>query len=52
MTTIGIDFQIKFLNINNKKIKLQIGDTAGQEFYLIVEKNYFNLNDGLIIMLD
>ena len=31
ITTIGIDFKIKSLNIGGKKIKLQIWDTAGQE---------------------
>ena len=30
MTTIGVDFRFKTLNINQKNIKLQIWDTAGQ----------------------
>ena len=30
-TTIGIDFKIKSIDINGKKLKLQIWDTAGQE---------------------
>ena len=50
--TIGIDFQIKYININNKKIKLQIWDTAGQERYRVVTKNYFNSSDGFIIIYD
>ena len=29
--TIGVDFKIKTLNIDNKNVKLQIWDTAGQE---------------------
>ena len=52
ITTVGIDFQIKILNINNKKIKIQIWDTAGEERYRIVAKNYFNTSDGFIIMYD
>lgn len=52
ITTIGIDFQIKYLNVCNKKIKLQIWDTAGQERYQIVAKNYFNSSDGFIIVYD
>ena len=52
ITTIGIDFQIKYLNISNKKIKLQIWDTAGEERYRIVAKNYFNSTDGFIIVYD
>ena len=31
VTTIGIDFKIKTINLDGKTIKLQIWDTAGQE---------------------
>lgn len=30
VATIGVDFKIKSLPINDKKIKMQIWDTAGQ----------------------
>lgn len=30
VATIGVDFKIKMLQVENKKIKLQIWDTAGQ----------------------
>jgi small GTP-binding protein len=52
VTTIGIDFQIKYLNINKKKIKVQIWDTAGQERYRVVTKNYFNSSNGFVIIYD
>ena len=52
VATIGIDFQIKYLNIDGKKIKLQIWDTAGQERYRVVTKNYFNTSDGFLIIYD
>ena len=52
ITTIGIDFQIKYLNINNKRIKVQIWDTAGQERYRVVTKNYFNSSNGFVIIYD
>ncbi len=52
VSTIGIDFQIKYISINNKKIKLQIWDTAGQERYHILAKNYFTSTDGFIIVYD
>ena len=51
-TTIGVDCQIKHLNINNKEIKLEIWDTAGMERYRILTKNYYNGSDGFIILYD
>jgi GTPase SAR1 family protein len=30
LTTIGIDFKIKTINIGKDKVRLQIWDTAGQ----------------------
>ena len=52
LTTIGIDFQTKNINMNNKNIKIQIWDTAGQERYRIMAKNYYNSSDGFIIVYD
>jgi len=31
ITTIGVDFKIKTVNIDGDRVKLQIWDTAGQE---------------------
>lgn len=52
ITTVGLDFQIKDLDINNKKIKVQIWDTAGQERYHVITKNFFKGSDGFIIIYD
>ena len=52
LTTVGIDFQEKFLNINNKKIKIEIWDTAGQERYRNISKNYFQSSDGFLLAYD
>ena len=52
LCTIGIDFQEKIINKNNKKIKLQIWDTAGEERYRNITKNYFQACNGFIIAYD
>lgn len=31
ITTIGVDFKVKIITVDNVNIKMQIWDTAGQE---------------------
>ena len=52
LSTIGIDFQIKNLTMNSKKIRLQIWDTAGEERFRNIAKNYYQSSDGFIIVYD
>ena len=52
LSTIGIDFQIKNLEINSKKIRLQIWDTAGEERFRNIAKNYFQSSDGFLVVYD
>ena len=52
LSTIGIDFQIKNLVINNKNIRIQIWDTAGQERFRNIAKNYFQSSNGFILVYD
>ncbi len=52
LNSIGVDFKSKDLNVEGKKIKLQIWDTAGQERYNAVNKNLFQKVQGVIIMYD
>ena len=52
LTTVGIDFQYKSLNINDKKIKVEIWDTAGQERFRNIAKNYFQSSHGFLLVYD
>ena len=52
LSTIGIDFQIKNLKLNSKKIRVQIWDTAGQERFRNIAKNFFQSSDGFVIVYD
>ena len=52
ISTVGIDFETKYLRLNGKIINLQIWDTAGQERYKVLAKNYYKNSDGFIIVYD
>lgn len=48
-TTIGVEFGIKIIDLDSKKIKLQIWDTAGQENFKSITKSYYR--DSCIVIL-
>jgi len=50
--TIGVDLQVKMLNIENRIIALQLWDTAGQERFRSITKQYFRKSDGVILVYD
>ena len=50
--TIGVDFKVKTLEINNKKVKMQIWDTAGQERFRTVVSTYFRGAHGILLIYD
>lgn len=51
ITTIGIDFKIRTVEIDGKRVKLQIWDTAGQErFRTITTGKPFPLNHALMFV--
>ena len=41
MSTIGVDFRFKSININQKIVKMQIWDTAGQERFRTIVNTYY-----------
>ena len=50
--TIGVDFKVKTLDINNQKVKMQIWDTAGQERFRTVVSTYFRGAHGILLLYD
>ena len=53
LSTIGLDYRLKTMTLNNgKKIKLQIWDTAGQDKYRSITKNYYKGAHGIILIYD
>lgn len=47
MTTIGVDFRFKTVKSNNKTVKLQIWDTAGQQRFRTITNTYYKSNSSL-----
>ena len=52
MPTIGIDFKIKMMVVEDVRIKLQLWDTAGQERFQTVTANYYKGAEGVLLVYD
>ena len=52
VTTIGVDFKIKTLEIEGKSVKLQIWDTAGQERFRNIVSTYYKGGHGIMMVYD
>ena len=52
VSTIGVDFEIKQMNLLGKKLHLQIWDTAGQERFRTITTSYYRSSDAILLVFD
>lgn len=52
ISTIGIDFKIKTVEVDGLRIKVQLWDTAGQERFQSITQAYYRGAMGVIIVYD
>ncbi|XP_051740081.1 ras-related protein Rab-19 isoform X3 [Ctenopharyngodon idella] len=50
--TIGVDFTVRSIDIDGKKVKMQVWDTAGQERFRTITQSYYRSAHGAMIAYD
>jgi len=51
-TTIGVEFGARIISVMNKDIKLQVWDTAGQEIFRTITKQYYRCSCAALVVYD
>ena len=53
LSTMGLDYRLKSMTLKSgKHVKLQIWDTAGQDRFRAITKNYYKGANGIILIYD
>ena len=53
ITTIGLDYKLKYIQLDSGQvIKVQLWDTAGQDRYRTIAKNYYKGSHGILLLYD
>lgn len=52
ISTIGIDFKLRTIDVEGKKVRLQVCDTAGQERFHAISVSYYRTAVGIMLVYD
>ncbi|XP_068690789.1 ras-related protein Rab-10-like [Montipora capricornis] len=52
ISTIGIDFKLRTIEMEGKRVRLQIWDTAGQERFHAISVSYYRSAMGIVLVYD
>lgn len=50
--TIGVDYKFKTVDMDGRRVKLQIWDTAGQERFKAITQRYYRMAAGILLVYD
>ncbi|KAL0967989.1 hypothetical protein UPYG_G00260700 [Umbra pygmaea] len=50
--TIGVDFTVRTMDIDGRRVKMQVWDTAGQERFRTITQSYYRSAHGAIVAYD
>ena len=51
-STIGVDFKVKHIDMDGKRVKLTVWDTAGQERFRTLTSSYYRGAHGVVLVYD
>ena len=52
ISTIGIDFKLRTIDVEGQKVRLQVWDTAGQERFHAISVSYYRTAAGIMLVYD
>ena len=52
ISTIGIDFKLRTIEVQGQKVRLQVWDTAGQERFHAISVSYYRTAAGIMLVYD
>jgi small GTP-binding protein len=50
--TLGVEFLVKIVNTDKRRVQLQLWDTAGQELFRSVTREYYRGSAGALVLFD